>query len=167
MIASLSGAQASRRSRTDAENVGMKRTAALAVASLAVAAIAAPPALAAPKKKPISKTYTVTAPMPDPSNYAGQGYSVCAMNVPSSFDKTEFKVPAAGVLSVEVSGYQGDWDLLLLDGEGGELATGGSSDLGVPEVAEVRFKKPEAVSIVACNWAGSPTATVKYTFTFK
>jgi hypothetical protein len=105
--------------------------------------------------------------MPDPSNYAQQGYSVCAMNVTNSFDRQEFKVPAAGTLAVEVSGYQGDWDLLLLDADNEELATGGSSDLGVPETTEVRFKKAQNVSIVACNWAGTPTATVKYTFTYK
>jgi hypothetical protein len=145
----------------------MNRTAALVAASLAVAVVSAPAATAAPKKKPITKTYTATAPAPDPSNYAQQGYSVCAMNVPNSFDRQEFKVPAAGTLAVEVSGYQGDWDLLLLDADNEELATGGSSDLGVPEVAEVRFKKATKVSIVACNWAGTPTATVKYTFTYK
>ena len=149
----------------------MNRTAALVVASLAVAAVAAPPAMAAPKKKPITKAYTATAPAPDPTNYgqpAGASkYSVCAMNVPSSFDRQEFQVPAAGTLSVEVSGYQGDWDLLLIDADGSELATGGSSDLGVPETTEVRFKKAQKVSIVACNWAGTPTASVKYTFTFK
>ncbi|MDT7572020.1 MAG: hypothetical protein QOE05_2194 [Actinomycetota bacterium] len=145
----------------------MNRTAALVVASLAVAAVAAPPAMAAPKKKPITKTYTATAPLPDPSNYGMQGYSVCAMNVPSSFDRQEFQVPAAGTLAVEVSGYQGDWDLLLLDSDDSELSTGGSSDLGVPETTEVRFKKAQKVSIIACNWAGTPTATVKYTFTYK
>ena len=149
----------------------MNRTAALVVASLAVAAVAAPPAMAAPKKKPITKTYTVTAPAPDPTNYgqpAGASkYSVCAMNVPSSFDRTEFAVPAAGSLTVEVSGFQGDWDLLLIDSDGEELSTGGSSDLGGAETTDVRFKKAQKVSIVACNWAGTPTATVKYTFTYK
>jgi hypothetical protein len=145
----------------------MNRTAALVVASLAVAAVAAPPAMAAPKKKPITKTYTANAPLPDPSNYAQQGYSVCAMNVPQSFDRQEFKVPAAGTLAVEVSGFQGDWDLLLLDSDDSELSTGGSSDLGGVETTEVRFKKAQKVSIVACNWAGTPTATVKYTFTYK
>jgi hypothetical protein len=145
----------------------MKRTAALVVASLAVAAVSAPPALAAPKKKPITKTYAVTAPAPDPSNYAGQGYSVCAQNVPGSFDKQTIKVPAAGSLAVELSGFQGDWDLLLEDADDSELSTGGSSDLGGTEATEVRFKKAQKVSIVVCNWAGSPTASVKYTFTYK
>jgi hypothetical protein len=149
----------------------MNRTAALVVASLAVAAVAAPPAMAAPKKKTITKTYDVTAPAPDPTNYgqpAGASkYSVCAMNVPSSFDRKEFKVPAGGTLAVEVSGFQGDWDLLLIDSDESELATGGSSDLGGTESTEVRFKKAQNVSIVACNWGGTPNATVKYTFTYK
>jgi hypothetical protein len=145
----------------------MNRTAALVVASLAVAAVAAPPAMAAPKKKPITKTYAVTAPLPDPSNYGMQGYSVCAQNVPSSFDKQTFQVPAAGTLAVELSGYTGDWDLLLEDSDDSELTAGGSSGISDVETAEVRFKKPQKVSIVACNWAGGPTASVKYTFTFK
>lgn len=145
----------------------MNRTAALTVAGLAVVAIAAPPALAAPKKKSFTKTYAVTAPAPDPTNYAGQGYSVCAQNVPGSFNKTTIKVPAAGTLAVELSGFEGDWDLLLLDSDDAELATGGSSSLGGSEVADARFKKAQTVSIVACNWAGTPNATVKYTFTFK
>jgi hypothetical protein len=149
----------------------MRRTAALVVAGLTVAAVAAPPAMAAPKKKPITKTYEVTAPAPDPTNYGqpagASDYSVCAMNVPSSFDRQEFQVPAAGTLAVEVTGFQGDWDLLLIDSDESELATGGSSDLGGSETTEVRFKKKQKVSIVACNWAGTPTATVKYTFTFK
>jgi hypothetical protein len=145
----------------------MNRTAALVVASLAVAAVAAPPAMAAPKKKPITKTYAVNAPAPDPTNYAGQGYSVCAQNVPGSFDKQTIQIPAAGSLQVELSGFQGDWDLLLEDADDSELTAGGSSSLGGSETAESRFKKAQKVSIVACNWAGSPTATVKWTFNFK
>jgi hypothetical protein len=145
----------------------MNRTAALVVASLAVAAVAAPPAMAAPKKKkPITKTYAVTAPAPDPTNYAMQGYSVCAQNVPGSFDKQTFQVPAAGSLSVELSGFTGDWDLLLEDSDDSELASGGSSGVSNVESVDVRFKKAQKVSIVACNWAGAPTASVTYTFTF-
>jgi hypothetical protein len=148
----------------------MNRTAALVVASLAVAAVSAPPALAAPKKKPVTKTYAVTAAAPDPTNYAQAGgvgkYSVCAQNVPGSFDKQAFQVPAAGSLTVELSGFQGDWDLLLEDSDDSELAAGGSSGTGGSETVDVRFKKAQKVSIVACNWAGTPTASVKYTFTF-
>jgi hypothetical protein len=149
----------------------MKRTAALLVGTLAVVTVAAPTALAAPKKKPITKTYDVSAPMPDVTNNGEpvglSDYSVCAQNVPGSFDKRDFQVPAAGKLSIELKGFQGDWDLLLEDSDGSELVYGGSSSLGGSEVADASFKKAQKVSIVACNFAGTPNASVTYTFTYK
>ena len=144
----------------------MNRTAALTLGALTAATVVAPGALAAPPKKPITKTYTATAPAPDPSNWAGQGYSVCAQNVPGSFHTEEFKAPAAGALKVELTGYQGDWYLLLMDAKAKEVAASGSGDVGAPEVATIKLKKPGVISIVACNWAGGPTGQVKYTFTF-
>jgi hypothetical protein len=143
----------------------MNRPAVLALAILAAGSAAAPMAQAAPK--PVKKTYTATAPMPDPTNFAGQGYSVCAQNVPQSFHTEEFKVPAAGTVKVELVGYQGDWDLLLMDGKDQEMAYGGAIEPGAPEIAQVKFKKAAVVKIVACNWAGGPTGQVTYTFTYK
>ena len=143
----------------------MNRTATLTIAVLAAAAVAAPGALAAPK--PITETYTATAPLPDPSNWAGGAYSVCAQNVPQSYHTHEFKVPAAGTLKVELTDYQLDWDLLLMDGENQEIAGSGSGGMGAPEVAQVKLKKAGVVKIVACNWSGGPTGQVTYTFTYK
>jgi hypothetical protein len=145
----------------------MNRTAAVALALLVVGVAATSPANAAPKKKPITKSYTATAPLPDPTNAANSAYSVCAQNVPMSYQADAFTVPAAGTLSVEVTGYQGDWDALLMDSDKSELAGSGSGGVGGPEVMEVRFKKPTTVTIVACNWSGGPTANVKYTFTYR
>ena len=142
----------------------MNRTATLTLAVLAAATVAAPAALAAPK--PITKTYTATAPLPDPTNVGG-GYSVCAQNVPGSFHTEEFKVPAAGTLKVELTKYEIDWDLLIMDGKNKEIASSGAGGVGGPEVATVKFKKAGVVKIVACNWSGGPTGQVKYTFTFK
>ena len=149
----------------------MNKTAALVVASLAVAAVAAPPAMAAPKKKPITKTYTATAAVPDPTNAAGGDYTVCPQAVPGSFQADDFKIPAAGTLKVEVGDYTGDWDALLMDSDKSEATSSGAGGYapvaGGPEVMEMRFKKAQTVTIVACNWAGGPTATVKVTFTYK
>jgi hypothetical protein len=142
----------------------MNRPAVLALAVLAAGTVVAPGALAAPK--PITKTYTATAPLPDPTNVAG-GYSVCAQNVPQSFHTEPFKVPAAGTLKVELTGYQGDWDLLLMDGKGNEMAYSGELEPSAPEITQVKFKKAGQVQIVACNWAGGPTGEVTYTFTYK
>ncbi len=146
----------------------MNRTAALLTGTVALVAIAAPQSIAAPKKKPITKTYTATAVTPDPSNFAGQGYSVCGQNVPGSFHTEVVKIPAAGTLKVELKGYVGEWDLLLMDGADQELAYSGILDVtGAPEVLAAKFKKAAVAKIVACNWAGGPTGTVTYTFTFK
>lgn len=146
------------------------RNSTLALAG-AVALVAAAPAVAAPK--PITKTYTATAAAPDPTNSAPTAkYSVCAQTVPGSFHVEEFKAPAPGKLVVELSGFQVDWDLLITDAKGSEIASSGAGGYGTPvapstEKATVKVKKSGTVyRIVACNWAGTPTATVKYVFTY-
>jgi hypothetical protein len=145
----------------------VRRVAALTAVAVAVVGAAAP-SLAAPKRKPITKTYTATAPTPDPSNFAGAGYSVCGQNVPGSFHTEVFAVPAAGTLKVSLTGYVGEWDLLLMDGDDREIgASGVLGVMGEEELVSVKFKKPSTAKIVACNWAGGPTGSVTYTFTFK
>jgi len=146
----------------------MRTTPVLVAAAALIAAGSALPATAAPRK-PITKTYTATAPVPDPTNYAEMSYSVCAQAVPQSAHVEVFKAPAAGKLKVELSGFVGDWDLLILDSKGAEVATsGGTQPVDPPtEQATVKVKKAAATyKIIACNWAGGPTATVKYTFTY-
>ncbi|HEV2889489.1 MAG TPA: hypothetical protein VGX28_03865 [Frankiaceae bacterium] len=147
----------------------MRTTPVLAAAAALIAAGAAVPATAAPRK-PITKTYTATAPLPDPSNYAEQSpYSVCAQAVPQSYDSEEFKAPGAGKLKVELNGFQGDWDLLLLDSKGAEIANSGGTQPVDPAVESLTAKVKKAgtvYTIIACNWAGGPTGTVKYTFTW-
>ena len=149
----------------------MNRTAVLLVGALAVVGATAPSSGAAPKPKPkpkpITKTYTATAPVPDPTNVAGQGYTVCAMTLPQSFQKEAFRVPAAGTLVVTATEYGPDWDLLLLDSKDEEIGSAGSAEDFQPETMSVRFKKAQDVTIVACNWAGTPTAKISYTFTYK
>ena len=145
---------------------GMKKTAALTLAVVALGAASMSPAIGAPKKT-ITKTYTATAPLPDPTNAAG-GYTVCPQRVPESYQADEFKVPAAGSLHIELTGYQVDWDLLLMDSDKSEIASSGSGgEMGGPEVIDAKFKKADTVTIVACNFSGGPTGTVKYTFTYK
>jgi hypothetical protein len=147
----------------------MMRAATLALAA-ALAVTAAPAATAKPK--PITKTYTATAPVPDPSNASpSTPYSVCPQTVPQSFQIDTFKAPAPGKLQVVVSGIVGDWDLLVMNDKKSEVGASGSGGYGTPvatstESASVKVKKAGTFYIVACNWAGTPTATVKYTFTY-
>lgn len=144
------------------------RTSLVVVPLVSLVAVIGAGAADANHKKPISKTYTATAPAPDPSNFSPSStYSVCGQTVPGSFDVEEFTAPEAGTIKAELSGYVGEWDFLLTDDKGRELASSGILDVtGAPEKITYKFKKPGTVNLIACNWAGGPTGTVKYTFTF-
>ena len=144
-----------------------RRTAASAVV-LVVAATVATDVAHAKHKKPIEKTYTATAPAPDPTNFGPSArYSVCEQTVPQSFHVEEFSAPEAGTIKAELSGYVGEWDFLMTDDKGREVASSGILDVtGAPEKMTYKFKKSGTVNIIACNWAGGPTGTVKYVFTY-
>ena len=70
---------------------------------VAVGVASMAPAVAAPERT-ITKTYAVSAPVPDLMNAAGGDYTVCPQTVPGSFQADDFQVPAAGTLKVELSG---------------------------------------------------------------
>lgn len=156
----------------------MRITPLVLAGALVAAGSAAAPATAATKKKPITKTYEATAPAPDPTNWLGDvgaaNYPVCNQVVPNSFHKHTFTAPALGKLNIKVYGFTGDWDVLILDSKGSVIGNGGSSGINTPdsptagdENVTLKIKKAKSkVDIIACNWAGGPTATVKYTFTY-
>ena len=147
--------------------VRLKTGAALAV----IAAVTVAGSVQAAPPKPITKTYTATAPAPDPTNEATGAHAVCEMNVPQSFHIEKFVAPGPGALKVEISGFVGDWDLLVQDPKGADVAAATQTDTSTPAADDgdslaLKIKKPGSYSIIACNWVGGPTATVKYTFTF-
>lgn len=150
----------------------MTRTTTVAVAIAAVAglAVGAQPALAK-HKTPITETYTATAPTPEPGNLAPGG-KLCDGLTPAGTGqhRHDFAVPEAGTLEVVLNGYVGDWDLAARNAKGaniGESGSGGYHPVSTAdEKTKIKMKKAEKVTIVACNWAGSPTATVTYTFTY-
>lgn len=148
----------------------------LTLTAVLAATLAAPHAGAA-KPKPVSRTYTATAPTPDPTNYASpvlpagtavsNDYETCAQRVPGSFHAERVRIPAAGRLVVELTGYTGDWDALLLDSNKRKVTFSGSTELNVRETMTATFRRATTVTIVVCNWAGGPEGTVRYTFTFR
>lgn len=146
-----------------------------------VAAIATTAPATARPKPPIKDSYTATAPKPGPDNYATQG-DVCDNAIPAegptaplheqtsplSRHSHEFTAPAAGTLEIKMTDFQADWDLLLEDDKGRNLANSGLTQPVDPAEEKIKFKvkKPGGLVIVACNWAGGPTAEVEYTFTY-
>lgn len=136
------------------------RTIALTSMVAVAAAGALAPASAAPKT--ITQKYQAQG-TPDPTTTTPGG-EICDPVTPTAKHSTEFKVPAAGTLKVEL-GNTLDWAIGLR--VGGKLVA--SADGGTPEVKEVaqtKFKKATVVSVDVCNFAGEPTVPVTITFTF-
>lgn len=167
----------------------MKLRVAVPVALTAiVGAGALAPAVAAPAKpKPITASYTVEGiPVPSPLLGApGEPANSCTspdLEGVSTTTRT-IKTTGPGELVVGLTGFAGDWDITVLDGDdeliaegegtttGGEVPVvgGGNGSLGTnnTEKASVRLKKAATLKIAVCNYAGGQTANAKYTFTYK
>jgi hypothetical protein len=147
------------------------RTALSTTLVAALLAAAASPSLAAtkpkpkPKPKPIHGSYTATA-YPDPTSTNPVTSEPCVPTLPTAKFSKPFKVPAAGILHVELAN-QLDWSLAVRDTDGSDEAT---SDGGSPtdkELVDIPFKRATSVVIDTCNFAGEPNVVVSYTFTYK
>lgn len=145
----------------------VRRVATAAALGLLVAGAYAP-AVAGPKKKPVTKSYDLSlVPLwTDPSaacvNPEFEGISL----------RTEKFTPTGpGLLTVKVEGFTGDWDISVKDAEGTEIVKGSGNDSPNPgpgvETAELKLKKAEPLQIAICNFAGTPQAKATYTYTYK
>lgn len=154
------------------------RKAVILSAAAVVAAGAFAPAVAAPKPKPITESYTVTAlPLPASGADATDTASSCSnpMFEGISITTKTIKTVGAGTLAVEVSGFVGDWDIAILDSKGATIAAGDNASavgtaMSTGEIVEralVKFKKAQEIRIAVCNFTGGPTASAKYTYTYK
>jgi hypothetical protein len=165
------------------------RTAVPVALSVVVAAGALSPAMAATKAKPkpITASY-VAEGIPVPSPLVGEPVEPadsCTnpdLEGVSTTTKT-IKTVGAGTLDVQLTGFAGDWDITILDGDdetlavgsgtttGGEVpvAGGGNGSLGSDntEKATLKVRKASTLKIAVCNYAGGPSANAKYTFTYK
>ena len=139
---------------------------------LVAGALSAAPAVAGKKKK---KTVTVSeefalgphAPIPvlsdaDPNGCRNGEEGVHKTTVP-------FTTPGKGIMTVKISAFEGDWDLYLLEGDN-VIAASDTSQLQGAAASEqimINLGAKKKVSIVACNWAGGPTASGSYTYKYK
>lgn len=147
--------------------------------SLVVAAGALAPALAAPPKpKPISEEYSLEhAPIPLPlvGIDGVDGTNSCtdpAFEGISTTTKT-IKTTGPGSLAVDVTDFDGDWDITVMDDKGNVLGVGSGTAtptaLAAPgdEKAVIKTKKAMTLNIAVCNFFGGLTANAKYVFTYK
>ena len=147
------------------------RSAALLALAATVAAGSFMPANAAKKKKPLKKTYDLQlAPMPDASETVA--CSGAARQDGVNTDIEPIKVTGPGVLTVKVTEFSGDWDMNITNtagsivSEGSGTVTPNTSVDPMTETLKYKSKKAQTLNLVVCNFLGTPTATVTYTYVY-
>lgn len=162
------------RTHTTMETTVMRKTLASLIALGLVASFSATPALAGKKKKTktINETISVTAvPFPNLSSHTGKPTPGCTAGQEGVHKlTTAFETPGSGTLTLSMSGFTGDWDLYVMDGN---VAIARSDNAQVPDMAppeekiELPLAKGKTYDLVVCNWAGAPQATaeLKYVYT--
>ena len=144
-------------------------TAVLASATLlAASAASAAPAKKAKKLKRAGGTYTATA-LPDPTMDVTAEAGMECMNIdPRSVDNHPLSLPGTGVLQIvldspDPTNNKMDWDLHLLNA-GGDIIASSNGPTAHEEIDMPNVKGK--VTIRACNLAGEPNATVKWSFLY-
>ena len=156
----------------------MRKALPLALVAVVVAGGVAPALAAPPKPKPINGSFEASGiPFPLTGSEPTDTASSCVnpMFEGISITTEEFKTVGAGTLKVDMSGFVGDWDIAILNDKGevvasgdNAAATGGNPNTGdIVERAQVKYKKAATIRIAVCNFAGGPTASVKYSYTYK
>ena len=140
-----------------------------AVAALGVATAGAfAPAMAAPKKKkaPITKAYDLELMPLFTENAACADENLEGI----SLHTETIKPTGPGILSVKVTGFQGDWDIAIKDANNDEIVAGAGSSTPNPgpgeDTAIAKFKKPQEIRIAICNFVGTPQAKASFTYTY-
>ena len=153
----------------------MRKALATLIALGLVASFTASPALAGKKKKKVTKTIEETidvtaVPFPNLSSHTSTPTPGCTAGQEGVHKLTKaFETPGAGKLTLSMSGFTGDWDLYVLDGN---VAIARSDSAQVPDMAppeekiELALAKGKTYDLVICNWAGAPqaSANLKYVY---
>ena len=135
----------------------MRKRLVLAVLPVALIGMTAATSNAAPKE---TKGKFDAAALPDPTPTAGE---VCQGLSPAGRFEVPLKVSGPGKLAVKIA-FTGDWDLTVEDKSGKILAESAAFEAPTEQLT-VKFKKAADVTIVACNFAGGPTAAGEFVFT--
>jgi hypothetical protein len=147
-----------------------KALASILAAGLVFGMLAGP--ATAGKKKKITKTFAAGPHVPIPNADPGNtlGHSCLAGEEGVHKTTVAFKTPGKGLLDVSIDGFEGDWDLYVLDASGATIGVSEASQLQEAPTVErimVPLAAKKTYSIVACNFAGSPLADGTYTYTYK
>jgi hypothetical protein len=145
----------------------MRHRRTLALAGLAVVTAAGFTPAHAAAKKPIVKNFAFRDATPDPSGNANLSDDMhCHGKLPDTEKPIVFKAPAAGLITVQLGKFTGDWALEIRDAKDNHLS-GAEANPPDYETGVLKVKKATTLHIKPCNLAGTPDATVKVTFKYK
>lgn len=113
---------------------------------------------------PFSKTVTFVDDTPDPSAFF-LGPEHCQGQLPAESPVT-VKIPSSGVVDIAISGFSGEWSLMITDQAGKVLGTA-DADAPATEATSLRMKRGGTINILPCNLAGTFEATLKYSYRYK
>ena len=141
----------------------MRRTLLLTSCVAIVAAGSLSPATAGPPQS-FSKTVTFTDATPDPTAFF-LGPEHCMGRLPAE-KPVEVDIPGPGAVDIAISGFTGEWSLMVTNHKGAVLGTA-DADAPATESMKLRMKSPGKINILPCNIAGTFEATLKYSYTYK
>lgn len=142
----------------------MNRAFALVAAGFGVlAAGSLAPAQAGPPA-PFSRTVIFVDNTPDPTGYV-LGPEHCSGRLPAEAP-VPVNVPGPGTLDIAISGFTGEWSLLVTDKDGEVIATA-DADAPATESMTMRLKRAAKINILPCNLFGTNEAKLTYSYKYK
>lgn len=139
----------------------MTAAVARAVAGAAVLGLLLPAGAAHAAPRVTKGGYTTGSTLPDPTT-GGAPHDACE-GLPSARSRHALPLPGAGVLRLVLTST-GDWGLAVRDARGRTLGRA-DSEVTEPERLALRVRAAGTLLVDACNFAGTPTARVTWTFT--
>ncbi|HVE73879.1 MAG TPA: hypothetical protein VNA30_02145 [Mycobacteriales bacterium] len=142
----------------------MRRTLLLASCLAVVAAGSLAPAHAKPPKS-FKRSVIFVDRTPDPIGFH-VGPEHCRSYLGPMEKPVEVAIPGPGVVDVAISGFSGQWSLLIMDKDGEVLGTA-DADPPATEATTLRLKRAMKINILPCNNYGTFEATLTYGYTYK
>ncbi len=141
----------------------MRKPIVLVVVALTVLAAVPGTSAAKKKSKTITDSWTATAPVPFPVEVSS------CQNGPDTLSTHlhELKTPGKGELTVTMTGFVGDWDLWVFAPNGTVLGSSVNFVDVMTETVTAFIRGMPTVTVMACNFAGGPTAELESIYTYR
>ena len=145
----------------------MTKTLGLLIVGALIVAVGAAPATGAKKRtRTVSQNWeVVAAPFPGADDHSDPANECGVEGV--SYGIHSFSTPGKGKLTTLLSGFEGEWDLYVTDGDGSVLGSSVNFMTGSEEKVTLSLPAKTEVRIYACNFLGGPTAQAELKYVYR